>query len=470
MRRFAYYLILIALVVTYGGFVGCVSAQTNLVPNPSFETLSACPTYFYQLPLATGWFSASRNAPDILNSCSTIQGFNVAPVNPFAPQPKDGNGYLGILLWYDDTTAKQFAEIGLSQTLIKEKKYYVSFYTSPSKYTDFGCDSSQRFYTDVIGASLTVSTLNRNNVQTIPATIEHKGALLNDPKLWYHICGLHKGSGEKYITIGNFEPTAQTKFDTLDWLGCAPHQCYYFVDLVSVYEFSSLPDTLLLCPGTTARLGGRFLDATYLWSTGSTDSIIVIDSPGIYIESVYIDGCGFSDTTVVIRPDLDAQLLPHDTIACLPLALSVKLPGSYEWSDSSHADTINISTAGEYGLTVTNICGTYSTDFQVTGRPCECHVFVPNAFTPNGDGTNDIFQPGIACDFPIRNIRCIIADRWGEIVYSSTDEDISNIKWDGTYKDKQQEPGIYILLFEYAYLENGTSHTTTMKGSITLIR
>jgi gliding motility-associated-like protein len=240
--------------------------------------------------------------------------------------------------------------------------------------------------------------------------------------------------------------------------------------MVGVYEYDPLPDTILLCKGQHIRLGHSFLDATYSWNTGSTDSTITIDSPGRYIVNATIDGCQLSDTVIVIDPSALISDMPHDTLSCLPLSLSIPVPGSYTWSDSSHADSITISDAGEYGLTITNTCGVYKTNFSVTGRPCECHVFVPNAFTPNGDGTNDIFQPGIACDFPIRNIRCIIADRWGEIVYCSLDEDIYNIKWDGTYKDKQQEPGIYILLFEYAYLENGTSHTTTVKGSITLIR
>jgi gliding motility-associated-like protein len=57
--------------------------------------------------------------------------------------------------------------------------------------------------------------------------------------------------------------------------------------------------------------------------------------------------------------------------------------------------------------------------------------YVPNSFTPNGDGTNDIFLPIITSGFDPNSYTLLIFNRWGEILFESHN---TSIGWDGTYK------------------------------------
>jgi len=91
------------------------------------------------------------------------------------------------------------------------------------------------------------------------------------------------------------------------------------------------------------------------------------------------------------------------------------------------------------------------------------HEFiVPNAFTPNGDGLNDLFQ------FFTKGIQKITAvkvfDRWGELVYNG---DGNETGWDGTYKGKDCQ------IETYVYLITGITYdgdVLNQKGSLTLLR
>jgi gliding motility-associated-like protein len=94
-------------------------------------------------------------------------------------------------------------------------------------------------------------------------------------------------------------------------------------------------------------------------------------------------------------------------------------------------------------------------------------LFVPNVFTPNGDGNNDYFQiygPGANNNYmPFFSIK--IFDRIGELVYESSDP---TFRWDGTYKGKLLLPGVYV--YEITYFLDGTVAGQFCKGSITLLR
>jgi gliding motility-associated-like protein len=88
-------------------------------------------------------------------------------------------------------------------------------------------------------------------------------------------------------------------------------------------------------------------------------------------------------------------------------------------------------------------------------------IFIPNSFTPNGDGRNDkLFVYG----YIIKSMRFVVFNQWGEKIFESKDQSIG---WDGTYKGKPQPSGVYIYVCELN-LTNGT--TLVKKGSINLIR
>lgn len=98
-----------------------------------------------------------------------------------------------------------------------------------------------------------------------------------------------------------------------------------------------------------------------------------------------------------------------------------------------------------------------------------CDLYrLPNVFTPNGDGVNDRFQPFMPYSF-VDKIEISIYNRWGQVVYTTTDPDIN---WDGTYKDTGQQcaEGVYFFVcYVYELRLSGVTRRT-INGSVTLFR
>jgi gliding motility-associated-like protein len=88
-------------------------------------------------------------------------------------------------------------------------------------------------------------------------------------------------------------------------------------------------------------------------------------------------------------------------------------------------------------------------------------LYIPNAFTPNGDGINDVF---LVFGKEINYFHLQIFDRWGEKVFESDDE---NQGWDGTYRRAIQPPGVYVYTLDISFFG---ANSETHKGSISLIR
>lgn len=87
---------------------------------------------------------------------------------------------------------------------------------------------------------------------------------------------------------------------------------------------------------------------------------------------------------------------------------------------------------------------------------------MPNAFTPNKDGTNDLFR--IPPSNKNRLISLRVYDRWGNVVFQTTK---ASSGWDGSYKNQPANPGLYIFYIEM----QGLSKTRlAQKGFVTLIR
>jgi gliding motility-associated-like protein len=86
------------------------------------------------------------------------------------------------------------------------------------------------------------------------------------------------------------------------------------------------------------------------------------------------------------------------------------------------------------------------------------NIWVPNAFTPNTDGKNDVFE--VYAYYPCDELTFIIFNRWGEKIYETKGS--SHIKWDGTFDGRPVEGGVYVYLLKGLY--------TDRVGSIAVIR
>jgi gliding motility-associated-like protein len=197
-------------------------------------------------------------------------------------------------------------------------------------------------------------------------------------------------------------------------------------------------------------------------------------NPGTYdVSLVIVDQIGCSDTTVHslrIFPDPDLSSL-HDTI--LPynsdICLDAGNPGAtYQWSTGEYSRVIEINEiTNEMKLGVeVNKNGCISEKeitIEVIPPPLPA-LYIPNAFTPNGDGLNDYF---LAEGKNIDTFSVKIFNRWGELIFES-----DNIYrgWNGKTNGKTAPQGTYVYIIQYrGYEISGNSSVINKKGTLQLI-
>ena len=92
---------------------------------------------------------------------------------------------------------------------------------------------------------------------------------------------------------------------------------------------------------------------------------------------------------------------------------------------------------------------------------CDFFVYLPNAFTPNGDGNNDVF---LVRGKGIETLSVSIYNRWGNKVFETEDEIRG---WDGTYKGSEQNSGVFVFIVQGTFV-NGKAFKES--GDVELIR
>jgi gliding motility-associated-like protein len=223
-----------------------------------------------------------------------------------------------------------------------------------------------------------------------------------------------------------------------------------------------------LCFGTDKTLDAGNPGAYYLWNTGSTNRTINILQPGRYWVRVNNElGCAATDsidvTALYPKP---SNFLPADTAICIFPAYTITSKESfrqYFWNTGSTARSITVSKNGTYWLTVTDNNNCSATDsITLASANCQNTVFVPNAFTPGGNGINDSFKPTFS-NRP-EKYQFSIYNRFGELVFSSTNLVLA---WDGIYKGVSQPAGVYTWVLKY---QDVGSKPEVKKGTIMLIR
>lgn len=452
-----------------------LSGQVNLIPNHSFEEVDC--TLVHELGGFNGeaepWYSVF-NTPDIYNNCNDNSNITGVPVNRGGYQEaRTGVGYAHI---YNHNTLPRTTEyfgVRLTTALKKDKIYYIRFFVSVTNNDQIipvnTCVSDAIAIAFADYQYIGEEELGAETIPPFePAIANPVGNILRDTFNWIPISGCYQANGtERYAIIGGFRRSADTF--TEHCIGVTSTTLY--IEDVGVYPYDPLPDTLLLCEGKSLDIGGQFLDGLYLWNTGATDSIITVTQAGTYILNTDMGNCILSDTVEVISYRSDAEVV-NDTTICEdePWQAQFDLVGEYTWSTGSSDAAITIQEAGFYVLTVTNDCGIFEYEIEVETEECVCNVYIPNAFSPNFDGINDYLTCYIGCDFSYQNRRFQVFDRWGSLVYQSKDIIPENIQWDGTFRNKPLDEGIYVWFFEYEYTRNGVIYEKQLHGEVTLLR
>ncbi|MEO6539815.1 MAG: T9SS type B sorting domain-containing protein, partial [Ferruginibacter sp.] len=269
--------------------------------------------------------------------------------------------------------------------------------------------------------------------------------------------------GEFYMAAGKLRNKTGIYYDTLKTsAGC---------DSVTITNLivQDKPDPKLgsdrnICKGQNIILiPGSF--NSYLWQDGSAASQYTVAAPGTYTVTVTNQYCKAS-ARIVIRNivPLPADFLPKDQDLCTGNVLKINVPGyrSYTWNTGASTPGLDIRTAGNYYLTVTNFDNCVGTD-TLNIREINCiPIGIPNAFTPNNDGKNDLFKPGI--NFEITNYHLQVYNRVGQLIYQTKDQGQG---WDGRFKGQQQSSDNYIYQVNFRNMEGKLFE---YRGNIILLR
>jgi gliding motility-associated-like protein len=218
--------------------------------------------------------------------------------------------------------------------------------------------------------------------------------------------------------------------------------------------------------------------ASVLWSTGDTTQVITIWSSGTYEVSVNNGYCSSTDEINVVVNPLPYDPLGFDTVMCFTeapyLTLFADNPGgAYVWSGDeivpSTDPSIDVNSEGVYSLFITTPFGCID-QFEIAITDiCPGQLFIPNSFSPNGDGMNDYF---FAYGSNIVEFEMKIWDRWGENVFVGADIDtpwLGDVFNGAHYADS--ETYVYVITYKYLLdIDGNISDTEQVTGHVTLIR
>lgn len=179
-------------------------------------------------------------------------------------------------------------------------------------------------------------------------------------------------------------------------------------------------------------------------------------------------GFGLHNSFVkAIRTYTSQDIFDFDTSLCYASSgIALRVPTNYynfSWNTGSEDSVLVTNSPGIYVLQSINYCGVRTDTFVVTD--CQCSPFIPNAFTPNSDGKNDVFHVLFAAGCPVEDFTLDIYNRWGTEVFTTND---ISAKWDGNFNGTKQNMDTYMYQLKYRIGTNGQMQY--QKGDITLVR
>jgi len=246
--------------------------------------------------------------------------------------------------------------------------------------------------------------------------------------------------------------------------GCVSDTIYKTVAQTPDWTFTSSGDTFF-CQGLSSVLSASGA-SSYSWNTGATTNAITVNTAGTYtVTGTSTYGCKKTKTfhvTVYPVPNADFTLSANtiDTkhnevsgtitaesnvdylwnLSDSTTATGTSFAHAYVISNSVLAYTVSLTATNQYG------CSAIST------QSIDVVPFIPNVFSPNNDGINDLFLPDLDLQ---------IFDRYGLLLYKGSNG------WDGTYNGKKVNPDTYFYLIKYT---NSKNEMQTKKGYITLVK
>ncbi|MCS6990722.1 MAG: gliding motility-associated C-terminal domain-containing protein [Chitinophagales bacterium] len=260
---------------------------------------------------------------------------------------------------------------------------------------------------------------------------------------------------------------------------------YFCTDTAQLQLHVQPPLEAFVCRDTTICMG----DSAFLWAGGGLDylwwpseSLVNPQSPNTWAApqntttySVIVRDACYADTlyaTVIVQPPPVVWAGPDlHTVAGVDVEIvALASPGTYQWEPSTGLScaqclnpTVNLLETTTYVLTVTDSLGCTATDSLTVWVGCaEQVIFIPNVFTPNGNGLNDVLYVRTTGVEDLVFFR--IYDRWGKRIFETNSLDRG---WDGRYNGQEMPAGTYLYEWQARCL-NG--ELIQGFGNVTLLR
>ena len=442
--------------------ISFVSIAQNLIVNGDFENITSCPNYvglptIDQISKAQLWINPTAASPDLFHVCGTTASYTVnvgwagVPNNIFGYQnAQSGSAYAGIVVMEFNGSApiyREYIQTSISTPLYSGQQYYFEMYLNQP--------GGMKYSTDQIGVFFSNGQITSSSDGMLPYTpqINNSSGIVSDTTNWVLVSGIYTASGgEDYITIGSFSSVSNVSSTLTNSNGVFDNS-YYYIDNVSLIPVMRITTTdTTICQNDSALISVSanygLPPYSYSWSnglpsTGGPHSV----SPSIttdYIVTV-TDSSGLSvtDTSTVKVTSLPSINFGNDTVVCKnnPILLDASTTGtsSYLWQDNSSNKDYLVTNPGVYWVVATSECGNSSDTVFIDVIKCDCSLYVPNTFTPNGDGLNDIFLPIHDCKF--LEYEFMVFNRWGERIFETQHTEKG---WDGKYNKLLVQDGVYV--------------------------
>jgi gliding motility-associated-like protein len=230
----------------------------------------------------------------------------------------------------------------------------------------------------------------------------------------------------------------------------------------------------LICPGESFTVGAQVPDSLqWSWADGYPGLPRRIDQPGTYELQLSNGECSRNELVkagALPPPRLD---LGRDTFLCreaAALTLSARLESpatELTWDDGSQALTRVVDAAGWYSATARRGQCLLTDSIFVASRDCPgCDLYLPNAFSPNDDGRNDVFSLFTPC-LEISTFELLIFDRWGQQLFATSDP---AFRWNGRYRGQELPTGVYLYVLRGRGFDGVQEVELAEEGEIILLR
>ena len=224
-------------------------------------------------------------------------------------------------------------------------------------------------------------------------------------------------------------------------------------DLLGADQLICKGESITLAPSATRPL------KSFEWQDGANTSSITTSSSGIYSVVVSDGFCIERDqitlTAFEERFPQEVIELPESMSICedfLPFTLNPISPYTDSFFLNNQIESqssFQIDIAGNYRISTNIENCLVEKDFILEVNPCEVDIYIPNSFSPNNDGINDLVEP-LGRDFS--GISLEIYNRWGGKIFETQNIPFA---WDGNFDNQKVDEGIYVLVFKYQNQRNG---------------